>query len=103
LKLGCVKLVASSTTVSTGNINKDTQHVLYHIRTLGRAVSQFTLEPTLVSDHSTGGTMKRFWCEILCFFESLGRARAAASLSSLGYHEEAKQLINWDHQCCSHC
>jgi hypothetical protein len=47
--------------------------------------------------------MKRFWCGILCFFESLGRARAAAELAGLGYHEQAKRLISEDFECCSHC
>lgn len=31
--------------------------------------------------------------EVAAFFESVGRARAAHRLSSMGYHEEAKKLM----------
>jgi hypothetical protein len=31
--------------------------------------------------------------EVLAFFESVGRARAAHRLSAMGYHEEAKKLM----------
>lgn len=37
--------------------------------------------------------MKNFWNKLVDFFESVGRAKAAAHLSRLGLHEQAKALM----------
>lgn len=37
--------------------------------------------------------MKNFWNKLVDFFESLERAKAAAHLSRLGLHEQAKALM----------
>lgn len=37
--------------------------------------------------------MRELWQSILEFFESIGRAKAAAELTRLGRHEEARRLF----------
>ncbi len=44
--------------------------------------------------------MKNILKSIACFFESMGRARAAAELSRAGKHEMAKRLISENCTCC---
>lgn len=40
--------------------------------------------------------MRTIWESIVDFFESMGRARAAAELARLGRHEEARKLFEND-------
>jgi hypothetical protein len=40
--------------------------------------------------------MRKIWEGVLEFFESLGRARAAAELARLGKYEEARKLFEKD-------
>jgi hypothetical protein len=43
--------------------------------------------------------MKKFLCKVWCILESLGYARAAATLSRAGRHEEAKRLMLMEKPC----
>jgi len=43
--------------------------------------------------------MKDFFCKVWCILESLGYARAAATLARAGRHEEAKKLILLEKSC----
>ena len=40
--------------------------------------------------------MKEIWESIVDFFESIGRARAAAELTRLGKYDEARRLFDKD-------
>jgi hypothetical protein len=44
--------------------------------------------------------MKKILKSVYCFFEMMGRARAAAALSRQGQHELAKKIILERCECC---
>lgn len=44
--------------------------------------------------------MKKFWRSIYCFFEAMGRARAASSLARAGNHKLAKEIMTQKCECC---
>ena len=43
--------------------------------------------------------MKSFFCRVWCIMESLGYARAAATLAREGRHEDAKRLTLMQKPC----
>lgn len=44
--------------------------------------------------------MKKFWTSVYCFLESMGRARAAATLAREGRHDMAKAIMTEESKCC---
>ena len=44
--------------------------------------------------------MKKFWRSIYCFFEAIGRARAASSLARSGNYDMAKRIMMEKCDCC---
>jgi len=43
---------------------------------------------------------KQFWKSVYCFFESLGRARAASSLARQGNYKLAQEIMAEKSRCC---
>jgi hypothetical protein len=44
--------------------------------------------------------VKKILCKISAFFESVGRAKAAAALAQRGLHKEANELMNEKESKC---
>lgn len=44
--------------------------------------------------------MKKIWQSLYCFFESLGRARAASSLARQGNYKLAQEIMSEKSKCC---
>ena len=44
--------------------------------------------------------MKKFWKSMYCFFESLGRARAASSFARQGNYKLAQEIMSEKSKCC---
>jgi hypothetical protein len=44
--------------------------------------------------------MKKIWLSIYCFFESMGRARAATVYARQGNYKMAQQIMAEKSRCC---
>jgi len=44
--------------------------------------------------------MKKFWKSVYCFFESMGRARAASTFARQGNYKMAQRIMAEKCKCC---
>jgi hypothetical protein len=44
--------------------------------------------------------MKKFWKSVYCFFESMGRARAASTFARQGNYKMAQRIMQEKCECC---